>query len=100
MLPLASHADPDIGIDDVRFLRRHIGIVPDLDDRSRFFSFDPGPIDDMLLRLIPRRTPEGDDHPHLRGRLDQRIRHIVAVADIRDLDSLQPTLLLANSQEV
>src|SRR5437660_10219451 len=100
MLTLAAHTDPDVGVDDVGFLRRYVGIVSDLDHRTGFCSLDPSPIHNMLLRLIPHRTTEGDGHPPFRRCLDQGICHIIPVAAIGDLDYLQPALLLANSQEV
>jgi hypothetical protein len=36
MLPLTPHTDPDVGIDDIRFFRRNVGIMSYLDHAPVF----------------------------------------------------------------
>ena len=76
-------------------------------DRRRDRDFGAGVIS-IALRLrdhhrigrVARRRGDGDVHPHLRRAEHQRVGHVVAVADVGDLLSLQIAEVLPRGEVV
>ena len=82
---LLPHRRPHVCVDDVgtvhslRHVGRH-GHAPAVRLRPRH---------DLGIRLVGLGTSECDRHPDERASLDQRVRDVVAVTDLRDLQRLQ-----------
>ena len=100
LLSLLPHTDPDIGIDHIGVFHRDAGVGADFDCGTGLLRLDSSQIHDASIRLIPRRTAHGNRHAGLGRSLNERIRHIVAVTDIRDLDTLQAPFSFLNGQQV
>ena len=88
LLLLLAHAGPDIGIEHIGAFDRHEGITQDLDGTTGSLGTVPRPINNSPIRLVSGRTGDADGHAHDGRAFQQRIRDIVAVADICNLSPL------------
>ena len=97
---LLSHARPNIGVNHVSARHRFQGVVEKLDLRARL----SGASFCFIHKLGFRLEPGGRHHAHrsseLRACNHQRITHIVTIADIGKLQSLELAEFFAESKKV
>src|SRR5208283_3362341 len=82
-----SHARPDIGVDHIRSEGRYLRIVGNGAAGICLRAAFSRPGHSICLRLISWRGCNPNMCSQLRARKHQRVRHVVAIADIRDLES-------------
>ena len=83
LLVLLAHARPDIGVDDVRPFHRFTRIACDRDLRVALRAREQ-----VVGGLVPLGTCDRElEAQAIRG-VDPGVRHVVAIADPRDLPSL------------
>ena len=72
---LLSHRNPAVGDDTVRVLNSRFGRLCEGDDAA----ITLGPVDKLWVRFAPLRNGNIEIEAEPRGRLQQRMQHIVAV---------------------
>jgi len=81
-----SHAGPDVGVNSVGSGYGFAGVGVDVDGGSGFFGQSFGGFDNRFQRGMA--GGRGDRNGRSQGRpgQQQRVRHVIAVADIREMN--------------
>ena len=99
-LVLLPHAGPHIGVQDVGAGRGLHRIVEHLDGSAGLRRDLDLPLHDLRDRTEAGRRGDPHMHAHLRAREEQRVRDVVAVADVRQHVASRPAQALPHGEEV
>ena len=99
-LRLLAHRRPCIGVDDVGAANRLERVGGEVQPAAELRGKRPGPFHDRGVRGVARWMGEADLHPEHRTEQRQRVVDVVAVADEREDDALEPPEPLADREEV
>ena len=101
MLRLLPHARPCVRHKDVGVLRRRKRIGHERDACACLLRIFLRPLRHPFIGRVVRRRRGDEVHARLCCRIHQRMRHVVAVADVRHLQPFEIlALVFANRQEV
>ena len=97
-----THADVDVGVDGVGAAGRRHRIVgdDDLGVGAAGRGQPPRVVHDLRIRLVALRRGDGDAHAHRGAGQQQRVDHVVAVAEIGDLAPGEAAEGLLHRQQV